>query len=159
MPTTTGALWPPDVTSSIIDHSTTSSLDLGNTHDQGSKTLSVPLTSTVDSVASTSPRTLDITPYAVGGTVGALVVVIVVLIVIVMILLLVKRNRQKSPDNVNFNKNVGLLSYDNALYDSSKETDSCNAHTSTCTVVDIAIQVYCMVSVYIVGCSYTVKIL
>ena len=68
------------------------------------------------------PTTTNIIPYAVGGVVGGLVVVIVVIIGIVIVLLLVKRNRQKSPDEVNSNKNIGLLSYDNALYDSGKET-------------------------------------
>ena len=109
----------PTTTSSPMD--ATSSLDPGNTQDQGSKTPSVSITSTEDSVASTSPRT-NIIPYAVGGAVGGLVVVIVVIIGIVIVLLLVKRNRQKSLDEVNSNKNIGLLSYDNALYDSGKET-------------------------------------
>ena len=134
MPTTTSS--PRDATSSpvinpettIINHNVTSSPDPGSTHDQGSKTTIVPITSTEDSVVSTSSRTLDITPYAVGGAVGALVVVLVVVIVMVIVLLLVKRNRQKSPDKVNSNKNIGLLSYDNTVYDSSKETDSCNVH-------------------------------
>ena len=146
---------PDNATSSSTNQDDTSLQDPGSTHNQGSKTTTVSITSTEDSVASTSSRILDITPYAVGGAVGGLVVVIVVVIVIVIVLLFVKRNRQKSPDKVNSNKNVGLLSYNNALYDSGKETDSCNAHTSICIVLDISIQVYCMVSVC---CSYNIII-
>ena len=58
-----------------------------------------------------------IVPYAVSGAIGCLLVVAGIVITVV-VSLLVKKSQQKS-QKIEPNKSVGLLSYDNTLYDPS----------------------------------------
>ena len=76
-------------------------------------------------MSSASQEALDYLPYAVGGAVGAIVVIIAIVLIAVIVSLLV-RSRKKSY-KVEPNKNIGLLSYNNALYDVGKEPHTCNA--------------------------------
>ena len=56
---------------------------------------------------------------------GGTVVIIAILLVVVIVSLLARKSRQKS-HKVESNKIIGLLTYNNALYDVGKETDTCN---------------------------------
>lgn len=75
---------------------------------------------------SISQEALDYLPYAVGGAVGAIVVIIAIVLTVVIVSLLIRRSRKK-PYKVEPNKDIGLLSYNNALYDVGKEPYTCNA--------------------------------
>lgn len=132
-PTTTNAL-STSTTHDPDDHDTTSSPSPASTYDQERGTN----TSTTTPIkTSTSQEGLDILPYAMGGAVGGTVVIITILSVVVIVSLLVRKSREKS-HKVESNKNIGLLTYNNALYDIGKETDTCNAQIGSCIVLYIA---------------------
>ncbi len=109
----------------IQDRSTTSSLSTDNNHEG------------IATVASTLQEISSIIPYAVGGAVGGFVVIIVITLVIIVVPLLVRKRREKS-HKVEPNNNIGLLAYDNAMYDVGKETGTQNAQIGSCIVLYIA---------------------
>ena len=84
---------------------------------------SIPAMATEDSVASTLQETTGILPYAVGGAVGGLVVIIVILLMMIIVSLFVREHRKKS-QKVESNNNIGLPTFNNALYGVGKETGS-----------------------------------
>ena len=116
---------------------------------------SIPPKTTEDSAAPTSQETFDILPYAMGGAVGGTVVIIAILLVVVIVSLLVRKSRGKPHRKVESNNNIGLLTYNNALYDVGKETGTCNAPywQLHCSIYSLAhSDVFnCMVSVYTVS--------
>ena len=124
------------ITASTHDHDTTSSLSPSSTHGQESGT-SIPTTAARDSTPSTSEGALDILPYAVGGAVGGSVVIIVIILMVAIVSLLARKSRGKSHE-VESNKNIGLLTYNNALYDVGKEIDTYNTQIGSCIVLYIA---------------------
>lgn len=147
---------PTDPTSSPIDLTSTTSPDLASTGDEetnptqsttinvhqntsthgleGSDTTASPNlvttndqeTETTTTISSASQEALGVLPYAVGGAVGATVVIIAIVLTVIIVSLLVRRSREKSY-KLEPNKDIGLLSYDNALYDVGKETNTCSA--------------------------------
>lgn len=60
---------------------------------------------------------------------GGIVVTIAIVLTVVIVFLLVRNSQEKSHnlDKVESNKDVGLLAYDNAMYDVGKEIHACNA--------------------------------
>ncbi len=107
---------PGDATSVASDPNTTGSPSSDGTHNPGSNT-SIQMTTTKGTIVQ---ETAGILPYAVGGAVGGLVVIIVI-ILMVIVSLLVRKRREKS-HKLDSNNKVGLLTYNNALYDVGKET-------------------------------------
>ena len=103
-------------------------------------------TTTVTTMLSASQEALDFLPYAVGGPVGAIVVIIAIILTVVIVTLLVRRSREKSY-KLEPNKDIGLLSYNNAMYDVGKETNICSAqkwrpHFPVCMARDHLLVLY-----------------
>ena len=72
-----------------------------------------------------------------GGAVGGSVVIVVIILMVAIVSLLVRKSQGKS-HKVESNNNIGLLTYNNALYDVGKETYTCNAQIGSCIVPYIA---------------------
>jgi hypothetical protein len=82
------------------------------------------------SSSSSSQEALDFLPYAVGGAVGGIVVIIAVVLTLVIASLLVRKSRGEKSHNLNKverNKDIGLLAYNNSMYDVGKEINTRNA--------------------------------
>ena len=121
--TTTNALSLP-TTHGLEAHDTSSSpnQEPASTYDQAN----ISTTTAKHFTTSTSQEALGFLPYAVGGAVGATVVIIAIVVTVVIVTLLVRISRKKSY-KVEPNKDIGLLSYNNAMYDVGKETNTCSA--------------------------------
>ena len=112
----------------ISDTTSSSNQDPESTyHDQNSEKTIPTTTATASTDASATQGVLDILPYVVGGAVGGIVLIIVMILTVVIVSLLVRKSRKKS-HKVESSKNIGLLAYNNALYDVGKETCT-HAHT------------------------------
>ena len=62
---------------------------------------------------------------------GATVVIIAIVLTVIVVSLLVRRSRKKSY-KLEPNKDIGLLSYNNAMYDVGKETNTFSAQSGNC---------------------------
>ena len=114
----------------IHDTTSSSNQDPESTyHDQNSEKTIPTTTATASTDASATQGVLGILPYVVGGAVGGIVLIIAIILTVVIVSLLIRKSRKKS-HKVETSKNIGLLAYNNALYDVGKETSRCT-HIAT----------------------------
>ena len=150
--TTTNALSLPTTHDlEVRDTSSSPKQEPASTYDQAN----ISTTTAKHFTTSTSQEALDYLPYAVGGAVGATVVIIAIVLIVVIVSLLVRRSRKKSY-KVEPNKDIGLLSYNNAMYDVGKETNTCSAqkwqlHFPVCMARDHLLVLYMCSLLYMYG--------